>query len=410
MIHSRRWAAAAAASLALLLTGCSSTPGAPALGAGRSEIIVQAGEDEIPGLQSTAEEYTRDTGVDVRFVQREINAQAISNFISQSPTGQAPDIIVSPHDNLGQLAANGVVAPVELGDSGEDFTKNAQDAVKYNGVSYGVPYGVESVALVRNNELTTADPSTFDDLRADGHRVMKEQGVSYPFTVSQDPDAGDPYHLYPIQTSFGAEVFQREKSGEYTDELAMGGEQGHQFAEYLADLGKSGDLRTSMTPDIAKESFIKGDSPFHIAGPWDVAEIEEAGMDVTVLPVPPAGPEEARPFAGVRAFFVNANAQNPVAAQDFAANYLTRADAQDSLYESTGRPPASKTAIENISDDPLRTAYAEIATTALPMPAIPAMGAVWSFWGTAENGIVEGDGAPVELWDQMIANIEGQIQ
>lgn len=44
------------------------------------------------------------------------------------------------------------------------------------------------------------------------------------------------------------------------------------------------------------------------------------------------------------------------------------------------------------------------------MPAIPAMGAVWSFWGTAENGIVEGDGAPVELWDQMIANIEGQIQ
>ena len=207
MIHSRRWAAAAAA-LALLLTGCSSAPGAPALGAGSSEIIVQAGEDEIPGLQSTAEEYTRDTGVDVRFVQREINAQAISNFISQSPTGQAPDIIVSPHDNLGQLAANGVVAPVELGDAGEDFTKNAQDAVKYNGVSYGVPYGVESVALVRNNELTTAEPSTFDDLRADGHRVMKEQGVSYPFTVSQDPDAGDPYHLYPLQTSFGAEVFK----------------------------------------------------------------------------------------------------------------------------------------------------------------------------------------------------------
>ena len=100
-------------------------------------------------------------------IEREINAQAISNFISQSPTGQAPDIIVSPHDNLGQLAANGVVAPVELGDRGEEFTKNARDAVVYNGVSYGVPYAVESVALVRNNALTTDDPATFDELRAE---------------------------------------------------------------------------------------------------------------------------------------------------------------------------------------------------------------------------------------------------
>lgn len=60
--------------------------------------------------------------------------------------------------------------------------------------------------------------------------------------------------------------------------------------------------------------------------------------------------------------------------------------------------------------DPLRSAYAEIATKALPMPTIPAMGAVWSFWGTTENGIVNGNGDPIELWDRMIANIEGQIQ
>ena len=62
-------------------------------------------------------------------------------------------------------------------------------------------------------------------------------------------------------------------------------------------------------------------------------------------------------------------------------------------------------------DDPLRSAYAEIAVErGVPMPAIPAMGAVWNFWGTTENAIVDGRGDPVELWDRMISNIEGQIR
>ena len=178
---------------------------------------------------------------------------------------------------------------------------------------------------------------------------------------------------------------------------------------YLQDLGQTGDLQTSMTPDIAKESFLNGESAFHLGGPWELTDVEAAGMDVSVLPVPPAGDEEARPFVGVQAFFVNANAQNPMAAQDFAANYLTRPETQSALYESTGRPPASTVAVDRMQGDPLRSAYAQIAETGLPMPAIPEMGAVWSFWGTTENAVVDGRGDPVELWDRMIDNIEGQI-
>ncbi len=403
--------AACAVGAVLLLAGCSSAPtaGVAGLAGGPGSIKIQAGSDDKPALQQIAEEFTADTGVEVEFVQREINAQAISNFISQSPTGQAPDIIVSPHDNLGQLASNGVVVPVEMGDRAEDFTENAREAVVYNGVSYGVPYAIENVAMLRNNELATQDPATFDELRAIGHRLMEERGIEYPFTVSQSPEAGDPYHLYALQTSFGAEVFERTAEGEYTGNLTMGGEDGNEFARYLQELGASGDLRTSMTPDIAKESFLNGESAFHLGGPWELTDVEAAGMDVSVLPVPPAGDEEARPFVGVQAFFVNANAQNPMAAQDFAANYLTRPEAQTAMYESTGRPPASQVAVDRMQGDPLRSAYAEIAETGLPMPAIPEMGAVWSFWGTTQNAVVDGRGDPVELWNRMIDNIEGQI-
>lgn len=400
--------AASGFGLAAALSACGSgSQGGLPVGPG--QLRIQAGDDEIPGLQQIAERFTDATGVTVEFIQREINAQSISDFIAQAPMGQAPDILISPHDNLGQLAANGVIASVEMGDRGEDFTQNALTAVTYDGVSYGVPYAVECVAMVRNDDLTQDEPETFDDLRAVGRRLMDEQGLQYPFTISQSPTNGDPYHLYALQTSFGAEVFARDEDGEYLPELTMGGSEGEQFANYLADLGETGDLRTSMTPDIAKEAFINGESGFHLCGPWDLVDLEAAEMNCTVFPIPPAGPEEARPFAGVQAFFVNANGRNPVAAQDFVTNWITQPESQLALYKSTGRPPASSTAVEQMQDDPWRTQYAVIAETALPMPAIPAMGAVWSFWGTAENAIVDGRGEPQQLWENMISNIEGQI-
>lgn len=389
------------------LSGCAAA--GSGLGAGPGSLKIQAGDDEIPGLRRIAEGFTRDTGVEVEFIQREINAQAVSDFIAQAPMGQAPDIIISPHDNLGQLAANGVLASVELGDRGQDFTDNARTAVVYDGVSYGVPYAVECVAMLRNDELTDAEPATFDELRRLGRRLMAQDGLAYPFTISQSPTAGDPYHLYPLQTSFGAEVFERTAEGEYLPELTMGGPEGTAFAEYLAQLGEAGDLQTSMTPDIAKESFLTGTSAFHIAGPWDLVDIEAAGMRCTAMPVPPAGDHDSRPFAGVQAFFVNAHAANPVAAQDFVTNWLSTTDAQIAMYESTGRPPATTSAVQRMKDDPLRTTYARIAQTGLPMPAIPAMGAVWTFWGTAENAIIDGRAEPREQWQSMVENIEGQI-
>ena len=76
--------AACAVGAVLLLAGCSSAPtaGVAGLAGGPGSIKIQAGSDEIPALQQIAEEFTADTGVEVEFVQREINAQAISNLLS----------------------------------------------------------------------------------------------------------------------------------------------------------------------------------------------------------------------------------------------------------------------------------------------------------------------------------------
>ena len=36
--------------------------------------------------------------------------------------------------------------------------------------------------------------------------------------IQQGADVGDPYHLYPLQTSFGAPVFEQTADGSYTDD------------------------------------------------------------------------------------------------------------------------------------------------------------------------------------------------
>ncbi|AEF40125.1 sugar ABC transporter substrate-binding protein [Hoyosella subflava] len=402
---------AAAALATTLLASCASGEGQGEavqqfLGQSGGPITIWAGEEAIAGLTEIANEYEADTGVPVRIVQRDASPQTMSEFITQSPMGQGPDLLMSPHDNLGQLVANGLLMPIELGDQGEDFLDVAMQAVTYEGAVYGVPFAVENVAVLRNNELTTHTPETFDDLIADGQALVEAGQADFPISIPQDPSLGDPYHLYPLQTSFGAPVFGMDDDGSYTTELAMGGESGEAFAEYLAGLGAAGVLKTSLTPDIGKDAFVSGRAPYIISGPWNLNDFEAADMDLTLMPVPTAGGQTAQPFVGVQAVFMNANSGNALPANDFLVNYLTRLDTQLAIFESVGRPPALNDAIDAIADRPLLSAYAELAEAGAPMPAIPEMRSVWTFWGTTQNGIVEGQGEPALLWRRMIANIE----
>lgn len=389
-------------------TGSGSSGAAQLLG-GTRPLTIWASQYEVPGLEKVAERFSADTGVDIRVIQRNYNGQMLSDFLTQVPTGEGPDLIVAPHDVLGQVVNNGAVSPLDLINPEETFVDIALQAVTYEGRYYGVPFIIENVALLRNNEMTRHTPTDFDDLLREGHRLMDEGVAKYPFTTSQSEASGDPYHLYPIQSSFGAEVFERDADGAYTSELGMGGEEGRAFATYLAELGRNRDLIITMTPDISKQAFIDGESPYFIAGPWNLPDIQAAGMDIEVLSVPSAGGQPAVPFVGVSSFMVNANSASPLAARDLALNYLSERDVQLELFANNQRPPANTEALAGMGD-PVLAEYARIAQEdGAPMPSIPAMGAVWNFWGSTQNGIVTGAGDPTTLWDTMITNIERAI-
>ncbi|MDT0180491.1 maltose ABC transporter substrate-binding protein [Microbacterium sp. ARD31] len=406
--------AAIAAVSALALTGCAgggdngggSTDGGDNGGGDTTPITVWVDIERKPALEEVAASFTEDTGIDVELVTKDF-ATVDQDFISQVPTGEGPDIIVSPHDKLGAYVAAGVVAPLEIGDIADQFAESAIQAMTYDGQVYGVPYSIENVALVRNADLVSEPVETFDEVIAAG----REAGTKYPFLVGLSPEQGDPYHLYPLQTSFGSQVFAQAEDGSYdATQLVLGDEAGIEFATALKQWGADGILNANIDGDKAREFFLAGDSPYYLTGPWNIPAISEGGINYAIDPLPSAGGEEARPFVGVNGFFLSSESTNALAATNFIVNYLSTEDAQLALYEVGGRPPALTAAYETAAaEDPDVEAFGAIGATGDPMPAIPEMGAVWSDWGNAELQLIKGDGDPAQVWTTAAENIQSKI-
>ncbi|WP_199422034.1 sugar ABC transporter substrate-binding protein [Actinotalea solisilvae] len=402
---------AAALGAALTLTACgggaepeaeSSEPAAQETeAAGEGGLTIWVDETRQAAVEAAAADFEEETGTSVELVLK--NYEDIrTDFLTQVPSGEGPDITVGAHDWLGELTTNGVVAPIELGDKASEFEEVAVQAFTYDGQVYGLPYAIENIAIIRNTALADSTPATWDEMIAKGRTA----GTTYPFLV-QVGETGDGYTLYPFQTSFGAPVFTQAEDGSYTSELALGGTNGQAFASWLKAQADAGVLSTSMTYDIAVEAFKNGESPYILGGPWMLGTFE--GMDLAIDPVPSAGGQPAQPFTGVQGFFINAQSENQLLANDFLTTYMATEEAQIALYEAGDRTPALTAAADTVSSDPIAAGFRAAAENAVPMPSIPEMGSVWSFWGTTEAGIISGAIEPVSGWDKMVADIQAAI-
>jgi len=384
---------------ALTLAGCSAgtsedTSGSKDAG---GKLVVWVDAERVDALQSAADAYQEKTGVKVELTGKSVDDMK-DDFIQQVPTGKGPDIVMGAHDWLGELSTNGVVAPIELGDSSEDYLPVALQAATYEGTVYMLPYAVENIAVLRNADLVPTAPTSFDDMIAKGTFVV-EQGAE-----------GNPYHLYPFQTAFGAPVFGTDDSGSYDPtDLQLGSEGGFAFADWLGAQGAAGVLNTDVDGEIAKQQFLDGTAAFWLTGPWNVGAATDAGINVAIDPIPSPTGETASPFAGVKGFFVSSESKNKVAANDFLVNYIGTEDVQLELFKAGNVLPALTAAADTAASDPIIAGFQAVGADAVPMPAIPAMGAVWQYWGVAEAAIINGED-PTATWQKLVDDVTAAIK
>ena len=398
-------------SAGLLVTACSTgdTDAEPTTSASSPEaatdpattLTVWVDAERADALEGAATAYEEQSGIAVEIVARD-NSTLKDDYMQQANSGSGPDVVMGAHDWLGELTTNGVIAPLELGDKADAFLPVALDAATYDGTVYQLPYAVENLAMLRNADLVAEPAADFNDMIAKG----TESGAEFAFVVEQGED-GNPYHLYPFQTSFDAPVFGRDEAGSYDPtQLSLG--DGEEFAYWLYEQGQAGTMSTEITGDIAKEKFTSGEAAFWLTGPWNVTAAVEAGINLEIDAIPAPGPSAASPFAGVKGFFVNEYSDNKVAANDFLVNFIGTAEVQSALFESGGVLPALTEAAEAAGTDPLVEGFLAAGQEAVPMPAIPEMGAVWEYWGIAEATILGGSD-PKETWTALTGDVEAAI-
>jgi maltose-binding protein MalE len=356
-----------------------------------ADLVIWADDTRTPAIQTFADQFGADNGITVA-VQELGFGDIRDRLVVAGPTGEGPDIIIGAHDWLGELVTSGVVAPLDLSAVAGDFSEASLQAFNYEGQTYGLPYAVENIALIRNTDLVPDAPATFEDLAETALGLAADGTVEIPLALQENGN-GDPFHNYPLFTALGGYVFGLNADGSYNpDDIGIDSEGGLAAAQAFSDWAADGLIDVDITYDIMTESFGNGSAPFAITGPWALPSFED--VNFVVEPIPPVNGGSPRPFIAVQGFMISAFAENPLFAQTFVLDLMATQEAQEAIFAADPRPPAHKAAFDVVAaGNPNIEGFGLSGQDGYPMPAIPAMGSVWSAWTDAYQLVLTGTDA-----------------
>lgn len=365
-------------------------------------------DESLTWLEGEIAAFQAAFGTEVELVYVPVN-EMVQNLLLNAPEGQGPDLVATiPHDQLGQLAEGGVLASMEQFATPEylsDLTEQSRLAFTLNSQLYGLPMYVDGPALIVNRSLVAEGPATLEELIATAQELTT--GDTYGFLQVQDGDTF--YHNYAWTHGLGGYVFNRDAEGNLDPaDIGLANEGAVRAAELVRSLRYDYNLiPPGVNYDVMHGQFLEGAAAMVVNGPWAIPDYTAAGIDVDVMPIPPSedGTEYAG-FIGVQGVALNEFSDNKLEAANLA-KWLIRADAQVGLAEAGGRIPASRSAAEQVSDDPIIAGFAEALANGEPMPNIPEMGAVWTPMQTAYALILETPDSDIPT---ILENAVGEIR
>ncbi len=381
------------------------TPTVTPLAAKEGTLTIWADTNRVKALQAPIKAFTEKTGVPVQV--QELAFGDIRNQLKiAGPAGEGPNIIVGAHDWLGELVTNGLLEPIDYtADLKAKFAPVALQAFNYNGKEYGLPYGIEAIALVYNKDLVPTPPKTWTELETMAKQLQDAKKVDQGYVLQQ----GDPYHFNPMMTAFGGYVFGKNPDGTYNPkDVGLDNAGSLAAAKELDKMVKEGLLRKDITGDLMLSMFNDKKTAMIITGPWAMDGIKKAGINYGIANVPtgPGGP--AQPFVGVQGFMVSAFAKNKDLAKAFLTEYVASDDVMQALYDAEPRAPAWLPVANKLNDPDLK-AFGQSASAGSPMPAIPEMSSVWDAWTKAITLIFQQQQDPEQAFKDAAKTIRDKI-
>ncbi|AWN22944.1 maltose ABC transporter substrate-binding protein [Deinococcus irradiatisoli] len=339
------------------------------------------GDAELTWLKAQAASYTKSSGNTVEIVSVPFD-QMPDKLIQSAPKGQGPDLVVTlPQDRLGQLAAAGVIEPMDKYiTSKSDLDKTALSAMTYQGKLFSLPMFAEAVAVVYNKKLLPGGvPSNWDQFIKTAQ--ANTGSGKFGFLV----DLANAYMNYGIFSAYGGYVFKNNNGTLNVKDVGLSNAGSDKAVAMLNDLRyKYNLIPEGVDGGVAKDAFVQGRLAMLLTGPWDMADIKKANIDYGIanLPAPTGATGKWSPFVGVQGVMMNAYSKNKVAAAQFAKS-LVSSDAQTSFNKAGGRIPVSLSARVKLKSDPVVVGFGKAISAGTPMPNVPQMSAVWGPWSNA---------------------------
>src|SRR5918994_5789932 len=385
---SRLGIAGMAAAAALMLVGGAS--GAPA-----SKITVWTDKDRKTAVEKVVGAWAASKGLSVEVVEKDFGK--IRDDLKTVQPESAPDVIIGAHDWTGQLAAYGLVVPLNPSKATKaQFPAYALGAFSYGTAVkrlYGAPVVLENIGLVVNTKLAKV-PTSFASFQSQALAFKKKKSGNLAVAVPQGA-GGDAYHMYPFFSGLGGYVFGLNKAGNLdASDIGVANKTFLANAAMIDGWNKSGFLNSKIDYGVAKDSFLKGKAAFWITGPWESDTLKGSKLSFKIVQVPPIKFKSV-PFLGVQGFMVTKFAAThglESAAKDLVGSYMMRPAGQGALAAANGRFPANLVAGKSVKD-PVLAQFGKAGAGGVPMPNIPQMSSVWSDLGGAWVKSTKGAGA-----------------
>jgi arabinogalactan oligomer/maltooligosaccharide transport system substrate-binding protein len=363
----------------------------------RPEVVVWADTLRARPLGQLADDFLTTHGVRASLsIHRWARPPAA--MVGDAGSADVPDVLLSPHDDIGYLAGERLIEPWTVSARRRAlFVDRAIGAVTRDGELYALPYALDAPVLFRNTELAPHPPATVEELIGTGEELRAAGRVAQSLILPVGPD-GEPFYLYPLLVGAGGWLFGRDTGGDLTTRLiGVASPESVAALDRFRELGKAG--LDVLSPDIDEErcveAFLEGRAPYLVSCSWALADIRRSGVPYGLSRIPPyAGHPPARPLVSVEAFFLIRHGANKAIAGDWVAYHLTRRDVALGLHREMPRPPALRDALDEVlrTDSEIAAVHRIWAAGDL-MPSDPAMVRFWRVLAAAEMDLIAG-GSP----------------
>lgn len=395
---------------ALALTGCGrvddgsnvAKPGAaiddsPATGTIDVWAMGVEGE-KLPELVAKFEDENPDVTVNVTAVPWQDYAKKIETAVA---SGSTPDATLIGSSDLASFVAGGGLDPVPDGlvDSAS-FFPGAQSSTEIDGVTYAVPWYVETRVLFYRKDLAEAAgvsvPTTWEEFTAFA-KALQAEGAEYGFSAP----TGAAYtwqSVLPLLWQAGAELTNSDLS-EFTidSDEALTGLTRYQslFTDNLAS--KNGPVNLGEI----EPKFVAGEVGSFISGPWEIGLLTQAGgeefLDKVGIAEIPSGPASNTSYIGGGHFAVFKDAKNREGAWKLV-RWLSDPSVQADWFTISSDLPAVQSAwnADALSSDPNLAVFGAQLNSAQNAPAVTTWVQVGALVDSEAEKVAKGVSTPEE--------------